>query len=257
MVSAGRRPRSSQKAMKRMRSRSFCEQPRMRRGSTSGSPGTDRESVLRRDEGILRRRTRWSARGRPSPTLEAARRGGTGPWSGAIRLGAGAGRRTSGAALVLGQGLGVEPFVSLLVRPLVVEAGLADVRDDDPVAAEVDGVVERLVDRRDLPAGERPVERVFRPFALDGRDVTLSVRAELAEDGVGELAVGLDVLLARDRVTLGVVDRPRVAEQFAEDVVEEVAEDFLLLVGVDRAGGDDLGPLRQLLAFAARPARAG
>ncbi len=144
--------------------------------------------------------------------------------------------------LVLGKGLGVKTLVRLLVRALVIEAGLADVRDKDPVAAQVDGVIKRLVDGGNLPAGERSVERVFRPLALDRRDVSLSVRTKLTQDRVGELAVGLDVLLARDRVTAGVVDRPGVTEQFAEDVVDEVAEDLLFLVGVDGARGDDLSP---------------
>src|SRR5205823_6201554 len=47
-------------------------------------------------------------------------------------------------------------------------------------------------------------------------------------------------------IALGVVDRPGVAQKLAEDVVEEIAEDLLLLVGVDGPGGDDLGPSLQL-----------
>jgi hypothetical protein len=147
--------------------------------------------------------------------------------------------------LVARQGLGVEPFVRLLVRALVVEPSLADVRDQDPVAAEVDRIVKRLVDRRDLPAGERTIERVLRPLPLDDRDIALAIRSELAEHGIGELAVGLDVLLAGERVTPGIVDRPGVSQQFAEDVVEEVAEDLLLLVGIHGTRGDDRGPFLQ------------
>jgi hypothetical protein len=113
---------------------------------------------------------------------------------------------------VLGQGLGIKTLKGLLIRTLVIEARLADVRDQDPVATQVDGVVKRLVDSRDLPARERPIRRVFRPFALDCGNISLAVRAELTEDRVGEFAVGLDVLLARDRVTLGVVDRSCVAQ---------------------------------------------
>jgi hypothetical protein len=142
-----------------------------------------------------------------------------------------------------------DTLVALLVRALVREAGLADVRDHDPVATQVDREVKRLVDRRNLPARERPIEWVFRPFALDRRDVSLSFPTKLAQNSVGEFAVGLDVLLARDRVSLGVVDRAGVAKQFTEDVVDEVAENLLLVVGVNRAGGDNRSPLLQLLAL--------
>src|SRR5947209_3158194 len=62
--------------------------------------------------------------------------------------------------------------------------------------------------------------------ALRCCDACRSARAELTEDRIGEFAVGLDVLFARDRVALGVVDGPGVAEQFTEDVVDEVAEEL-------------------------------
>jgi hypothetical protein len=149
-------------------------------------------------------------------------------------------------SLVAGQRLGVEPLEGLLVGSFVIEPGLPDVRDDDPVAAEVDRIVERLVDRRDVPAREGTVERVLRPLPLDGREVALRVRTKLAEDRVGELPVGLDVLLPGERVPLGVVDRPGIAQQLAEDVVEEIAEDLLFLMGVDGPGGDHPGPSLQL-----------
>ena len=35
-------------------------------------------------------------------------------------------------------------------------------------------------------------------------------------------------------------------KQLAEHVVEEVPKDFLFLMGIDRAGGNDLSPLLQL-----------
>ena len=76
-------------------------------------------------------------------------------------------------ALVVGQGVGVEPLVGVLVGPLVIEPGLPDRRDDDPVARQVDGVAVALIDGRHLAAGEGPVERVFRPLALDGDDEPL------------------------------------------------------------------------------------
>jgi hypothetical protein len=68
---------------------------------------------------------------------------------------------------------------------------------------EVEGVVKRLVDRRDLSAGNRAIERVLAALPLHGRDLPLRRRAELAEDGVGVLAVGLDVLLPREVLRLG------------------------------------------------------
>ena len=256
MVSAGRRPRSSQKAMNRIRSRSFWEHPGCRRGSTSGIRPAQAGERAPPGEGVvgvkldgqlaadflrllkqrveMARPVEWDHPARMEQEDELAE-----------------------LLVVLGQGLGVKTLKGLLVRSLVIEPGLADVRDDDPVAAQVDGVVKRLVDRRDFPAGERAVERVFRPFALDRRDISLSFRTELTEDRIGEFAVGLDVLLARDRVALGVVDRPGVTEQFAEDVVDEVAEDLLFLVGVDGPGGDDLGPFFELRAASGRRVRAG
>jgi hypothetical protein len=105
-----------------------------------------------------------------------------------------------------------------------------------------------LVDRGDFPAGERAIERVFRPFSLDRRDPSLPFRTEFTEDCVGNFAVGLDVLLARDLVALGVVDRPGVAQQFTEDVVDEIAQDLLFLVGVDGPGGNDLSLFLQIFA---------
>jgi hypothetical protein len=78
-----------------------------------------------------------------------------------------------------------------------------------------------------LPEDDLTIERDFRPFVLDCRDITLSFGTKLTLDRIGEFAVGLDVLLARDRVSRGVVDRAGVAKQFTEDVVDEVAEGWL------------------------------
>src|SRR5258708_5803600 len=72
-------------------------------------------------------------------------------------------------------------------------------RDDDPVAGQVDGVAVALVDGRHAAAGERTVERVAGAFAFQGHDH--AVRAvEIAEHGVGKLAIDFDVLFAANRV---------------------------------------------------------
>ena len=65
---------------------------------------------------------------------------------------------------------------------------------------------------------------------------------ELAEHGVGELAVHLNVLLAGEAVAVFVVNRPVVAENPAEDVGEEVGEEFLLLERVGLGRPEQPGP---------------
>ncbi len=71
---------------------------------------------------------------------------------------------------------------------------------------------------------------------------------ELAEHGVGELAVHLDVFLAGERVAVLVVDRPRVAEDPAEDVGQEVGEEFLLLERVGLGRPEQPGPAGERFA---------
>jgi hypothetical protein len=56
----------------------------------------------------------------------------------------------------------------------VIEPGLANIRDDNPVAAQVDGIVKSLIDCGDFSPGEWPVERVFWSLALERRDVPLA-----------------------------------------------------------------------------------
>ena len=53
--------------------------------------------------------------------------------------------------------------------------------------------------------------------------------AEVAQNGVGELALHLDVLLAGKRVARAAVRRAGVAEQLAKEVGQEVGQDFLFL----------------------------
>lgn len=124
--------------------------------------------------------------------------------------------------LVAGEFSGVEPLVGVLVGAFVVEAGLFDRGDDQPVAGEVDRVSIRLIDGRHPPPRERPVERVFRPLAFDDDDVTLALGSKRAEHRVGEFTVDLNVLLARKGMERRVVDGPRIAEDAAKDVGEEV-----------------------------------
>ena len=169
-------------------------------------------------------------------------------WPG--RPGAAPSRKTNRLswAVVPGEGVGVEPLVGVLVRALVIEPGLPHRRDDDPVARQVDGVAITLVDRRHLPAGEGPVERVLRSFAFDGDDEPPAAGPEFAEHGVGELAVHLDVFLAGERVAVLVVDRPRVAEDAAKDVGEEVGEKLLLLERIGLGETEQPGPLLRVSA---------
>jgi len=105
-------------------------------------------------------------------------------------------------ALVLGEGVGIEPLVGVLVRPLVIEPGLPHRRDDNPVAGQVDGVAVALIDSRHLAAQEGPVERVFRSLALDGHEESLVAGSKFAEHGVGKLAVHLDVFLTGEGVAV-------------------------------------------------------
>ena len=114
---------------------------------------------------------------------------------------------------VAGHRLGVEPLVGRLIRPLVLEPGLSHRRDDDPVTREVDRVAVSLVHRRHLPPGVRSVERVFRPFPLDGHDEAFQTSgAEVAEDSVSQLAIDRDMLLVRGRPPVAFVDGPGVAQ---------------------------------------------
>ena len=124
----------------------------------------------------------------------------------------------------------------------MIEPGLPHRRDDDPVARQVDGVAVALIDGRHLAAREGPVERVFRSLALNGHDEPPVAGGELAEHGVGELAVHLNVFLAGERVAVLVVDRPGVAEDSAEDVGEEVGKEFLLFERFGLRGPEQPGP---------------
>ncbi len=145
--------------------------------------------------------------------------------------------------VAVGKLFGVEPLIGLLVRRLAVEASLPDRRNDDPIAREVDGVAVALIDGRAATAGKGAVQRVFGPFALQGDDEPLRPAAEVAQDGVGELAVHLDVFLARNGVARAAVRRAGVAEQFAKEVGEEVGQDLLLLERVRLARAEQVGPV--------------
>ena len=68
---------------------------------------------------------------------------------------------------------------------------------------------------------------------------------EVAQHGVGKLAVHLDVLLIADGVPL-VAGRAGVAEQPYEEVGQEVGQDFLLAKAIQPARGDQFGPMAEL-----------
>ena len=152
----------------------------------------------------------------------------------------------------------------MLVGPLVIEAGLPDRRDDYPVAGKVDGVAVALIDGRHAAAGEGAVQRIERPLALQGHDEPLVAFAEVAQHGVGELAVHLHVLLAGNGMPVGIVGRAGIAQQAAKHVGQEVAQDFLFLEAVGLPRRQHVGPLaenravflngpRQLKGFQVRP----
>jgi hypothetical protein len=73
---------------------------------------------------------------------------------------------------------------------------------------------------------------VSEPIA--GHDVA-AVAVEVAQHGVGEFAVDLDVLLAADGVPRQPVGRPGVAEQADEEVGQKIRQQLLLLEAVDPA----------------------
>ena len=123
----------------------------------------------------------------------------------------------------------------------------------------------RMVHGGHAPAGERAVQRVAGALAFHDGDELLLILLEAAQDGVGDLAIHLDVPVAGkgegvgrfggagagEMGVMGIMgvmrvrraNRAAVAEQAAEDVGEEVREQggFLEIVGA--AGSDEAGPL--------------
>ena len=146
---------------------------------------------------------------------------------------------------VAGQLFRIEAFVGVLIGPLVVEAGLADGGNDDPIAGQVDGVAVALIDRGHAAAGERPVQRIERPLALQGHDEPLVAYAEVAQHGIGELAVHLDVLLAGNRMPVGIVGGAGVAQHVAKHVGQKVAQDLLFLEAIGLPRRQHIGPLAE------------
>ena len=71
------------------------------------------------------------------------------------------------------------------------------------------------------------------------------VAIEVPEHGIRVLAVDLDVLFARQRVALAAVCGPCVAQQFDEEIRQEVGQQFLLVQLVGPPGRDQVGPMRQ------------
>ena len=151
-------------------------------------------------------------------------------------------------AVVFRQGGGLEALESILVVSLVVEPDLMQVGDEIPVAFQVDGVAQRLIDGGLFSPGEGAVERVARPLAFeDGGDPRPAVGdGEAAEGGVGELAVHLDGRLALDCVVVGSGGGAGVAEDLLEDFGKEIAQEFRLLHRLRLFGGEQFRPVRQL-----------
>ncbi|HEY0553128.1 MAG TPA: hypothetical protein VGG20_02625 [Thermoanaerobaculia bacterium] len=138
--------------------------------------------------------------------------------------------------LVPGQGLDVEALEGPLVVILVVEADLAEVGDQDPVAREIDGVAVGLVDGGHPPARERSIERIARSLSFQCDQEAVAVAAELSDHGVRELAVHFHALFPREGVALAGRGRATVAEDPIEEVGEIVGKE-LGLVQLFRPGG--------------------
>ncbi|MBI3864909.1 MAG: hypothetical protein HY290_23785 [Planctomycetia bacterium] len=73
---------------------------------------------------------------------------------------------------------------------------------------------------------------------------------EIAQDGVGDFAVDLDVPFAADRVTGLRVGGSSVSEQRDEKVGQKIGENFLFVEVVDAAASDQVGPMVELRAQA-------
>lgn len=130
----------------------------------------------------------------------------------------------------------------MLVRAFVVEAGFARRGDNDPVAGKIDRVTVALIDGRHLAAGVGAIEWIFGTFAFDGDDVAV-LAVEVAEDGVGELAVDFDMFFDGDREARAAAGRAGVAEEGFEEVVKEARQDLRFTEVVQPLGADELGPV--------------
>jgi hypothetical protein len=112
-----------------------------------------------------------------------------------------------------------------------------------------------LIDGRHLAAQKWPVERIFRALTLDGYKESLVAGGKLAENGIGELAIHLDVLLPGERITVLVVNGPAVTKNSTEDVGEKVGEEFLFFECVGLWGPKQPSPAAQGLLRARDGAR--
>ena len=97
---------------------------------------------------------------------------------------------------IAGQPGGLEAFVGVLRRAFVIQPRFPHGGDDDPVAREIDGVAIGLVHGGHAPPGKRVVQRIAGALAFEDRDELLLVLLEAAQDGIGDLAVHLDVAFA-------------------------------------------------------------
>ena len=142
-----------------------------------------------------------------------------------------------------GQPGGLEAFVGILRRAFVIQARLAHGGDDDPVAREIDGVAIGLVHGGHAPPGKGVLQGVAGAFAFEDGDELLLALLEAAQDGIGDLAVHLDVAFAGEGEGVGGGGGAGVAEQAAEDFGEEVRQQRSFLEIVGAAGGDKAGPM--------------
>jgi hypothetical protein len=101
------------------------------------------------------------------------------------------------------------------------------------------------------PSGVRALQRVARAFAFQN-DGVLLLAIEVAENGVGELAIDFDVPFPADGVA-GVAGGAHAAEHADEQICNEVRQDFFLAEVVDAAGGNQVGPVLEPGGINGRP----
>ena len=142
-----------------------------------------------------------------------------------------------------GQAEGVQAFVGVLLGAFVIQAPLPHGGDDDPVAGQIDGGAIRLVHGGRAPPGKRAVHRIAGSLVFEDRHELLLALLEAAQDGIGDLAVRLDVPFPGEGEGVWRFGGSGVAQQAAKDVGEEIRQQGRFPEVVRAAGGDESGPV--------------
>ena len=134
----------------------------------------------------------------------------------------------------------------MLLQAFMIQACFPHGGDDDPVAGQIDGVAIGLVHGGHAPSGKRVVQRIAGALAFEDGDELLFALLEAAQDGIGDLAIHLDVPFAGKGEGVGGGGGAGVAEQAAEDVGEKVREQGGFLEIIRPPRGDKAGPVLEL-----------